>query len=270
DEWKLHRSQFMAMLDPVLDMGANLQKDRSRGQLSFFESGGAQETFHDQQASVPDIPEWPESQKLAYERELIGFYVSSHPLAPFTTILKNYATASTETLSEFNHQAEVTIGGIIDSLKEILTKKGDKMAFVTLQDLSGSCEVVVFPSVYKAALAQIQKDSLVFVRGKVDARDDTPKILADEVVPLEEVPKRFTRMIAINLKTAGLGPEVLKEVRKILFRHKGTTPVYFTLQDPKGGRTIIDSGENLKVTTSDALFKELEALLGEDCVKIRA
>ncbi|HOW59882.1 MAG TPA: DNA polymerase III subunit alpha [Candidatus Omnitrophota bacterium] len=270
DEWKLYRSQLMAMLDTVLDMGANLQKDRSRGQLSFFESGGTKERFHDEQAAIPMIPEWPENQKLAYERELIGFYVSSHPLANHTKILKNYATASTETLSEFNHQAEVTIGGIIDNLKEIVTKKGDKMSFMTLQDLSGSCEVVVFPSVYKTALSFIQKDAIVFVRGKIDARDDVPKILADEIVPLEEVPKRFTRLIAINLKTAGLGPDVLKEVRKILTQHKGTTPVYFTLQDPKGHRTVIDSGENLKVTTSDALFEELEHLLGENSVKIRS
>ncbi len=270
DEWKLHRSQLMAMLDTVLDMGSNLQKDRSRGQMSFFESGNSQGSFHDEEAAVPEIPEWPESQKLAYERELIGFYVSSHPLSRYTKVLKTYASASTENLSEFSHQAEVTIGGIIDTMKEILTKKGDKMAFLTLQDLGGSCETVVFPSVYKTAGTLIQKDALIFVRGKVDARDDIPKILADEIVPLDEVPKRFTRLIAINLKTAGLGPEVLKEVRRILTNHKGTTPVYLTLQDPKGHMTVIDSGENLKVAISDGLFEELEHLLGENVVKIRS
>ena len=271
DEWKLHRSQLMAMLDPVLDMGANVQKDRSRGQLSFFEnSGGGEEGFQDPQASVPDIPEWPENQKLAYERELIGFYVSSHPLSKYAKILKNYATATTANLSEFNHQAEVTIGGIIDTMKEILTKKGDKMAFLSLQDLHGSCETVVFPSAYKAAGTLIQKDALIFVKGKVDARDDVAKLLADEIVPLEEVPKRYTRMIAINLKTAGLGTEVLQEVRKILIAHKGSTPVYLTLQDPRGRMTVLDSGDNLKVSTSDVLFEELERLLGENSVKIRS
>jgi DNA polymerase-3 subunit alpha len=271
DEWKLHRSQLMAMLDQVLDMGANIQKDRSRGQLSFFEnSTGGSEGFHDQQASVPDIPEWPENQKLAYERELIGFYVSSHPLSKYAKILKSYATATTANLSEFNHQAEVTIGGIIDTMKEILTKKGDKMAFLSLQDLNGSCETVVFPSVYKAAGTLIQKDALVFIKGKVDARDDVAKLLADEIIPLEEVPRRYTRMIAVNLKTAGLGTEVLQEVRRILMAHKGNTPVYLTLQDPKGRMTVLDSGDNLKVSTSDVLFEELEKLLGENCVKIRS
>ncbi len=271
DEWELHRAQLMAMLDQVLDMGANVQKDRSRGQLSFFENGGGgEEGFHDQQAAVPDIPEWPENQKLAYERELIGFYVSSHPLSKYGRILKSYATATTANLSEFSHQAEVTIGGIIDTMKEILTKKGDKMAFLSLQDLNGSCETVVFPSVYKAAGTLIQKDALVFIKGKVDARDDVAKLLADEIIPLEEVPKRYTRMIAINLKTAGLGAEVLQEVRRILMAHKGNTPVYLTLQDPKGRMTVLDSGDNLKVETSDVLFEELENLLGENSVKIRS
>lgn len=155
-------------------------------------------------------------------------------------------------------------------MKEILTKKGDKMAFLSLQDLNGSCETVVFPSVYKAAGTLLQKDALIFVKGKVDARDDVAKLLADEIIPLEEVPKRFTRLIAINLKTAGLGPEVLQEVRKILMAHKGNTPVYLTLQDPKGRMTVLDSGENLKVSTSDVLFEQLERLLGENSVKIRS
>jgi DNA polymerase-3 subunit alpha len=155
-------------------------------------------------------------------------------------------------------------------MKEILTKKGDKMAFLSLQDLNGSCETVVFPSVYKAAGALIQKDALVFVKGKVDARDDVAKLLADEIVPLEEVPKRYTRMIAVNLKTAGLGTEVLQEVRRILMAHKGSTPVYLTLQDPRGRMTVLDSGDNLKVSTSDVLFEELERLLGENSVKIRS
>ena len=164
----------------------------------------------------------------------------------------------------------MTIGGIIDTMKEILTKKGDKMAFLSLQDLNGACETVVFPTVYKAAGALIQKDALVFVKGKVDARDDVAKLLADEIIPLEEVPKRYTRMIAINIKTAGLGAETLQDLRKILQTHKGGTPVYLTLQDPQGKMTILDSGDNLKVAVSDTLFEELDRLLGENSVKIRS
>ncbi len=137
DDLKLHRSQLMAMLDKALEMGSSIQKDRSRGQMSFFDGGSGSDAFHDEDQGIPAIEEWPEGQLLAYERELLGVYVTSHPLSKYEKLLKVYATAYSDTLTEFGDQSEVTMGGIIDSLKEIITKKGDKMAFVTLQDLRG-------------------------------------------------------------------------------------------------------------------------------------
>ena len=268
DEFGLFRSQLMAMIDRALDLGSNLQRDRTRGQLSFFGAAAA-EPFSDSGNEVPKIEEWPESQRLAYERELMGFYVTSHPLTKHTKTLKNYATASTDTLSEHRDQAEITIGGIIDSLKEIVTKKGDKMAFVTLQDLSGSCEIVVFPELYQSAHSLLQKDTTVFIRGKINSRDDIPKIIAEEIIPLEEAKKRFTRLVSIDLQTAGLDPEVLKEIRRILMRHKGSTPVYLTFRDPQGKAAVLHSGEELKVDTTDELFEALEKLVGENAVKVR-
>ena len=239
--------------------------------MSFFGNGQgvAQDVFESSGMEIPDIPEWPESQLLAYERELTGFYVSSHPLSKYEKTLKNYATAATDTLNEFRDQSEVTMGGIIDSLKEIVTKKGDKMVFVTLQDLSGSCEVVVFPSIYQTEAPLLTQDSMIFVRGKINARDEAPKVLADEIVPLEEVPKRFTRLVSIDLLTAGLDPNMLTDIQKILQRHKGKTPVYLSFRDAEGKTSVIDSGDDLRVEAGDPLFLELEKLVGENCVKIK-
>ena len=270
DGFGLNRAQLMAMIDRALEMGSNLQKDRSRGQFSFFSGSQEEQTpFQDSSSEIPSIPEWPESQKLAYERELIGFYVTSHPLSRFGKVLKNYASASTDTLAEFKDQAEVTLGGIIDNLKEILTKKGDKMAFVTLQDLSGSCEVIVFPELYKSAAKLVQKDSCIFVRGKINAREDVAKILAEEIVDMEDVKSRFTRSICIDLQTAGLDPNLLKEIRGILSTHQGNTPVYLSFRDHQGKTALMHSGENLKVKTTDELLGALEKLVGENSVKIR-
>lgn len=268
DEFNLFRAQLMALIDNALEVGSSLQKDKNRGQFSFFGAGADQE-FTENGEKAPDIPEWPESQKLAYERELLGFYVTSHPLARYSKLLKNYATTSTDTLSEFKDQAEVSIGGLVDSIKEILTKKGDKMAFVNLQDLSGSCELVVFPETYKASLAVLQKDAPVFVRGKINARDDMPKILADEIVAMDDVQSRFTRSICINLQTAGLDASLLTELRGVLGKHKGQTPVYMSFQDPLGKSALIHSGEGLKVKTTDELLGAIERLVGENSVKIR-
>jgi len=262
------RSQLMAVLDETLEMATGFHKDQSRGQLSFF-GGSAGGSFVEAGASLPDIPEWPESQLLTYERELMGFYVTAHPLSRHGKILRNYATASTDTLSEFRDQTEVTMGGIVDQMREIVTKKGDKMAFVTLQDLSGSCEIIVFPSIYQNVAGLVRPDTLIFVKGKVNARDDTPKVLADEIIPLEDVPKKYTRLVSIDLQTAGLDPTLLAEIRAILLKHKGKTPVHLAFRDPQGRASVIDSGDDVRVEATDALFEALAKLVGENAVKIK-
>ena len=269
DEFGLFRSQLMTMLDQALEMGVSFQRDRSRGQMSFFDSSQGEQTFEQHAGAAPSIPEWPESQMLAYERELLGFYVTSHPLTRYADILKKYATVYTDTLGEFRDQQEVSLGGIVDAIKEVITKKGKKMAFLTLQDLNGSCEVVVFPDLYAEVAALVSKDHTIFIRGRMDARDDTPKILAEEIVPLDEVQKRFTRSVSIDLKTAGLDVQLLHQIKKILTEHRGSTPVYLSFRDPQGHSAVIDSGEDLKVVASDELFQALEKLVGENSVKIR-
>lgn len=266
DEFGYRRSQLMAMLDQALEVGSTAQKDRMRGQLSLLGDLGEPSSFA--QFQIPDIPEWPESQLLAFERELLGFYVTTHPLSKYEKTLKNYATASTDTLTEFHDQEEVTIGGVIDAVKEIVTKKGDKMGFLTLQDLSGSCEVVVFPELYRTSASLIRKDTAIFLRGRVNSRDDVPKIIAEEIVSLEEVRKRFTRLLSIDLHTAGLDADMLQKIKEILSRHRGKVPVHLSFRDPGGRVAVLQPGEEFRVETKDELFQALESLLGENTVKI--
>ena len=119
DEFGCRRSQLMAQIDRALEVGSTLQRDRQRGQLSFFGQTENASPFEGP-TPLPDIPEWPESQLLAFEREMLGFYVTTHPLTKYAKTLKNYATVSTDTLSEFRDQEEVTLGGVVDALKEIV------------------------------------------------------------------------------------------------------------------------------------------------------
>ena len=163
---------------------------------------------------------------------------------------------------------DVSICAVIDSIREILTKKGDKMAFIQLQDLFGTCELVVFPKTYKEYFSVIKKDEIVFVKGTADIRDETPKILADEIVKIDEVQKKYTKQVMVDLQTTGLVSELLAEIKTILQKHKGKTPVMIGFRDPKGKRAVIDAGAGLMVETTDALFDELETLLGENSVKI--
>lgn len=264
----LHRAQLMAMLDDSLERGARVQKDRVRGQLSLLDGMTGDEDFANN--GIPRIAEWPEGQKLAYEKELLGFYISSHPLSNYTKLLKNYANANSMNLNEFNDQADASAGGIIQSVKEITTKKGQRMAFVTMEDLNGTYEVIVFSETFQKMQALIQKDALILVKGKVSKRDDAPKIIAGELMPLDEVRKRMTRVIAVDLLTTGLTTDILLKLKNVLTEHQGTIPLYLNFRKPNGENVVMSTDSHYQVAISDELFRRIEELAGEDAVKIKS
>lgn len=262
------RSQLMATLDHALEVGGRVQRDRESGQLSFFKDFAEEEAFEADVQRCPDIPEWPEGQLLAYEKEVLGFYISSHPLAKYQKMLKAYSRVNTANLSESPDQSDVTIGGIIDSVSIKMTRRGDRMCFVTLHDLEGKCEVIVFPDVFKKYEGLLQADALVFFQGKVNAREDEPKIIASDVIAFHEVRTRLTKVFTIDLFTAGLDKDMLAKLKKILARHKGGVPVYLNFTESSGKMTQIIAGEDFRVYASDDLFEEIEALVGENSVRI--
>ncbi|MBI4397859.1 MAG: DNA polymerase III subunit alpha [Candidatus Omnitrophica bacterium] len=269
DEFGLKRAQMMAALDRALDMGNRAQRDRELGQKSLFEMMGKGAQVAAELSQIPDIPEWPENQLLSYEREILGFFVTSHPLTKFTKIIKMYASATTTTLGQFKDQEEVSIGGLVQASKEILTKKGDKMAFVTLEDLAGTCEIVIFSDLYKKAFELLSKDTAVFIKGRINLREDLPKIVAGEILPLSQASQKLTRMLTIDVSTAGLNKNMLERLKDALLAHKGSTPVYLTFRDPSGKRTVLSSGDSFKVNSSEGLFDQVEALLGENAIHIK-
>jgi len=269
DEFGLKRSQLSSAIDRVLDQGSKSQQDRQKGQWSLLDSLTHSSGSSGDDISMTHMDEWPEHELLAYEREVLGFYVSAHPLAKYEKILNTYAGATTVTLVEMKDQEAVTLGGIINAIKEVTTKKGDRMAFVALEDLNGRAEIVVFPEIFRSSINLLKKDTLIFIRGKINMREDTPKVIAEEIIPLEQVEKKLTKVISIDLLTAGLGLETLKKIKDILANHPGQTPVYINFKDDLGKRIVVNSGEDFKVESGTPLFEELGQVLGNNAIKIR-
>jgi len=270
DSFGFKRSQMMAMVDQVLERGSRIQQDRQRGQLSLLDETGSDAGQGWEQQIVPDMEEWPEHRLLAHEREMLGFFVTAHPLTKFSKMLSLYSTKDTSGLKELRDQQEVGIGGLIQSIKGITTKRGERMAFVTLEDLQGHCEIVVFPELYKSSMELLVKDQPVFVRGRMNSREDTVKIIADELVPLQDVEKRMTKVISIDLRTTGLDLDLLKRLKELLVKYPGGVPVYLSFQDPTGKRTVLDSGQGYKVTSSSELLGQLEQLVGPGAITIKS
>jgi DNA polymerase-3 subunit alpha len=270
DSLKLFRSQLSAMVDKALEAAGESHKDRLNGQLSFFDKFEDQENFKKTFQDIPNIPEWPENQLLAYEKEMIGFYITKHPLARFEKMLNTYSTCNTTQLRNMHDGDEVLIGGIISKIKLTTTRKtNEKMAIMTLEDLHGTVESLVFPSTFSKCAGLIKQDQMVFVKGRLSLREEEPKIVAAEVVTLDSVRSKYTKAITVNVLTAGLEKNSLETLKKIFSRYPGRIPVYLNFVKPDGKRTTVATGRDLLVEPHEGLVRDIEKVLGRDVVNFK-
>ncbi len=271
DNFGLYRSQLMSIIDRALEISGGIQKDRGSGQLSFFDtletSDGFKNTFQD----IPKIKEWPDSQKLSLEKEMLGFYITGHPLMKYQKLLRNFANSTTSSLTINRDGQEIYLGGVINKLKSTFTKKmNEKMAFLTLEDLEGSVEILVFPSVFKETIQHLKPNAVIFVRGRLSLRDDQPKIVANEIVPIEEVPQKYTSSVTIDLFTAGLEGKTLKDLKEILSSFPGDVPVKFNFTTAENQEVLLVAGKELSIKVNNEVINEIEKLTGAGTVILKA
>ena len=270
DEFKLYRSQLMVLVDDCLERGANFHRERLSGQSTFFEEFGAHTKGHtSRHHEIPKIPEWHESQLLAFEKEMLGFYITGHPLAKYEKLIKAYSTCQVKDLGKRRMDEEVNVGGIISKLKFTITKaKSEKMAIMSIEDLTGEVEVLVFPKAFANTEKFIRKDAIVCVKGKINLREDRPKIMANDIMPLEELQRKYTQALIISLNT-GIDDLALTKLKTVLESHPGTAPVYLHFKMSDGKQFEISVEEKLKVEPSDSLTLDIERLLGEGVVSFK-
>ena len=263
DSLGFKRSQMFAMLQRAMDMANTIQKERSMGQMLLFSDQA--EVVNNE---VPNIKEWPEGQLLHFEKEILGFYITGHPLARYEKLLQEYSTADSSKLKELGDGAKIRFGGIINKVKNTVTKRtGDKMAIMMMEDLEGVVEVLVFPSSYKNVSKYVQPNLAVFVEGRLNLREDRPKIIVEDIVPIDEVRPRFTKKLTVNIVSIGLENNILEDVKKIFQRHKGNIPVYLSVSTKKNGSYNIVVDKDLFVSPTNDLVAELEELIGRDHIK---
>jgi DNA polymerase III subunit alpha len=263
DLTKARRAQMMDAIDMMMDQAAKHQEQESVGQFSIFDS-----MTEKNDPVLPNVPEWNESRLLAFEKESMGFYISGHPLAAFQEDMKRYATVTTETLDAQPDGKEVTICGIIAGLKQKVTKKGDKMAILNLEDLSGTVETVVFPDLYASSHHLLLTDTPLIVAGQLDKSEQGNKIKAIRIHLLAEVKKKGATRMDIKLSATGLTQDDLLKVKDILLRYQGVIPVYLRLQNPTRKDSLISVGREIRVSPSDQLISEIESVLGAGAVSL--
>ncbi len=266
DSFGAKRSQIMAVLDHALEIAQLNQADKVKGQISFFPIFESEESFRSNFEDLPDIAEWPENTLLAYEKEILGFYVTGHPLASFEDVIRTYGSTSSAGLSNLKDGEEADLGGIIVAIKRIVTRKGERMAFVTLEDLDGICEVVVFPGAFEKSKEILKIDNLIFVKGRLDLRGEKPKLISVDIFPLTEVKERMTREVHVTVRLPGLEEEMLLRLKKIFLSHQGNCQVFLHLIDSDKKETVVAAGKNIASSATPELVRHIESLIGEKTV----
>ena len=260
------RAQFMAILEEAMEMGQKVQRERQTGQESLF---GAEEVISSNgngYGRLPEMDEWAENIRLGFEKEALGFYITGHPLARHSAAIKRFSTCDTSDLQDRADKEEVKICGIVSGLKELTTKKGDRMAFVTLEDLTGFVEMVVFPEVYQASSELLKSEEPLLVSGTLDVGEETVKLMATEVLSLMEVKERLTRKVHFRLTTPGLDEEQLRALKEIMVRRRGGCEAVLHMLIPNRSETVICLPESLKVAASDEIMDDAEKLFGYNVV----
>ncbi len=252
-----YRSQLLAVLDQALEIAHKAQKEKDSGQMSLF--GGFDEPGASYEVALPRMTELPRRELLALEKETMGLYISGHPLSQYRHLLRSVSSANCHEVAEMTAGKQVILGGLLTGLKRITTKKGEPMAFFTLEDLTGRVEVVVFPRVFEQARLLLGPDAAVLVTGTVAANGDEKKILADSITSLDQGAEvRITITDAEQAK--------LDEAISLLRRYVGPSQVRIVRVGGDPGRRM---KEEFSVDLATPVIGKLKELLGSHRVQVR-
>ena len=260
-----NRRQVEAAIDDALSEGQISQRERASGQTSLLDLMAPEEAaqgFHQR----PELDEWPESEVLAFEKEMLGLYVSSHPLSRHAQTLERYSTVRVEDIPQLREGQEVTVGGIITGSRIVVTSRGRKMAFVTLETLDGPCEVTVFSDLYEEHAGMFVTDMIVMIPARVNYRNDEAGLIASSVVPIENAERLLTRAVHVRVSTVGLDEILVQQLAEVLDAKPGPCDVYLHCVTPENNEYTIHAAGSCRCAPSDALRREVETLLGEDTV----
>ncbi|HMP95960.1 MAG TPA: DNA polymerase III subunit alpha [Kiritimatiellia bacterium] len=260
------RCRLFAGIEGAVARAASAQRDKAVGQFSLFGdmlAGGAAEAADE----LPPAEAWPQSVELAAEKELLGFYISGHPLTAHQWTLETYSLAGTEQLREMTVKTRTRIGGLVTQFQKKFTKKNQEaMAVFQLEQLDGVVEVVVFPAAFTDYGVYLRDEAPVLVCGEAIQEEGALKMYASEIYPLAEAHKHFARKLSIHLSAARTDEASLREIKQAMRQYPGETPVRLVVEQPDGQKVFVDADHTFKVAAGQRLVREVEKVLGEGTV----
>jgi DNA polymerase III subunit alpha len=261
------RAQLFAAIDRALQSGAAAATDRRSGQMGLF--GGDEDDRPDAGATnLPDVPAWPERERLAKEKEVLGYYLSSHPLAEHEKTLGAYCTHTTVEAAELQHRTEVMLGGILSAIKLAHTKNPkpgspSRYAMFDLEDTAGIMRCIVWPEQFAQFEELIKADAILVLRGAIDKRpgSEEANLIVNEVIPLDALAARYTRGVRIRVIESAHGPQTLEGLHEILRGYPGPCDLELTICLADGSRVACKC-DSMRLSVNPEMQSRVDQLLG--------
>jgi DNA polymerase-3 subunit alpha len=292
------RARLFAAIDGACDHGNRLQRNKDLGQVDLF--GGDTDNAGPTVVPLPDVPPWSELEQLTYEKETLGLYWTGHPIDRYADDLREYGARTTADLvpkrdaatlaidegedsagepmlrpehgngaSNGRVSEDISIGGIVSGLRPLKTRKGDRMCVFTLDDAAGSIEVVVFPETFKQHGHYAENGRSVLLHGRFERDDESVRILATEITPIEMVRERLTKSVAIRLSMPPHGRATFERLLELLAQHKGDRRVAFVILEQDRHLRVTADVSGMRVRPSERLVSEVEKICGAGSVSLR-
>ncbi len=257
------RKGLLLVYEEILDKTVASRKETDMGVMTLF---GAVEEAGEKFDDRPQVPDqsFEKSQRLAFEKEMLGLYVSDHPLMGIEGAVKRRAEHSLSQMEDMEDGKFITVGGVITGLQKKWTRKGDLMAVFVLEDLTHSAEVMIFPRTFADYGHLLEDDRVVIVRGRNSTRDDTPKVMAQGIEVFDADSLSANRPLKLAIRPEQLSDELLERLKKLLIEHNGHAPVIIDL----GAEKMLRLPDEYNVDTGDGIIPELRVLLGENGVRL--
>ena len=257
------RSQLFIALEQAMDQAKAVQRDKQSGQMSLFavvpKKADKKEAT---EIVMPDMAEWDERKRLAFEKETVGFYITGHPLDNALTEIKTVVDSDIRNLAEWGDDQPVRIGGLIRSCKRLKSKKGEPMAFITLEDILETVEVIAFPETFARCEQHLTSTDPVIIQGTVQKDERGAKIIAEFIIPLQEAREKYTEQVKIRIEADTVNRQRLEAVKKALYQFHGDCPLLLTMHFPGLGEVDIEVMKELTVKPCRELSDSVEKILG--------
>jgi DNA polymerase-3 subunit alpha len=257
------RASMFAVLDRVMARAASAAADRVRGQVSLF--GMMEEPAAAKVEKTTQLPEWPQHELLAHEKELLGFYVTGHPLTPLAPLLEKFCLHNSTTAKTLTPRTMTRIGGMVGAVQQGMSKKSGKpYAMVTLEDLEGTFSMLLMNENYDKYREHLVSGKALLVVGEVNNDEDKPKLFPSEIMPLEDAPRKFTKQVHLRLYPAHVDGAKLEATRALVEAHRGKCPLFLCFRYPDAPPLFIETHERYAVAPTLAFQRAVDELLGEE------